>query len=430
MQRVVLYTLAIISTGLFLYSVGSQVTLADQIDDLKNKIHTRASDIQRLEQEIAEYQDQIYDTQKKAKTLSNSIYELDLTRKKLQADISITQNQIEQTNYEIQELQTAINRTARKIDSDYALIASIMRNINESDNQSLVEVILSNNELSDFWNNVESMERFRQVIGENLDNLEILHAELEEAKRREEQEKRDYIAYEKQLDDQKEVVEINKSSKNSLLRKTKNEEGEYQRILSEKKAAKDAFEAELANFEAQLKMVIDQGKLPEPGSAALWWPLDSVYVTQYFGNTDFARSGAYSGKGHNGVDFRAAVGTPVKSGASGVVQGVGNTDAYPGCYSYGKWVLVKHDNGLTTMNAHLSLIKVTEGQRVSMGDLLGYSGNTGYSTGPHLHFGVYASEGVQIVRLGDTKSRTNCADARIPVAPFNAYLNPIDYLPQ
>ena len=152
-------------------------------------------------------------------------------------------------------------------------------------------------------------------------------------------------------------------------------------------------------------------------------------VTQYFGNTEFAKSGAYSGKGHNGVDFRAAIGTPVKAALSGTVEGTGNTDAVRGCYSYGKWVLVKHSNGLTSLYAHLSEISASRGEEVRTGEIIGYSGNTGYSTGPHLHFTVYASNGVRVMKLGEsTGKKTPCANAEIPVSPLGAYLNPMDYL--
>lgn len=168
--------------------------------------------------------------------------------------------------------------------------------------------------------------------------------------------------------------------------------------------------------------------MPPAGKGVLAWPLPTIRITQYFGNTEFAKSGAYSGKGHNGVDFGASIGTEVKAALSGTVIGTGNTDQFKGCYSYGKWVLIRHENGLTTLYAHLSLIKVAKGQSVSTRETIGYSGNTGYSTGPHLHLTVYASQGVEIVRLGDIKKITNCGNAYIPVAPLNAYLNPLDYL--
>ena len=74
---------------------------------------------------------------------------------------------------------------------------------------------------------------------------------------------------------------------------------------------------------------------------------------------------------------------------------MGNTDQSCQGVSCGKWVLIKHANNLSTLYAHLSIIKVSGGQQVETGQLVGYSGDTGYATGPHLH-GVFASEGVEI----------------------------------
>jgi murein DD-endopeptidase MepM/ murein hydrolase activator NlpD len=182
-------------------------------------------------------------------------------------------------------------------------------------------------------------------------------------------------------------------------------------------------------LESKLQYTLDPSRLPSAGKGVLRWPLDSITVTQKFGNTDFAKSGAYNGSGHNGVDFRASVGTPVKAALAGTVAGTGNTDAIRGCYSYGKWVLIRHGNGLSTLYAHLSQVNVAEGQSVGTSGVIGYSGNTGYSTGPHLHFTVYASNGVRVMRLGDSTGKsTPCASATIPVAPFGAYLDPLTYL--
>jgi murein DD-endopeptidase MepM/ murein hydrolase activator NlpD len=82
------------------------------------------------------------------------------------------------------------------------------------------------------------------------------------------------------------------------------------------------------------------------------------------------------------------------------------------------------------MYAHFSQISVSQGQSVTTGDVLGYSGETGYATGPHLHFGVYVSSATQIITLGQaTNAQTPCGSAVMPVTPLAGYLNPLNYLP-
>jgi murein DD-endopeptidase MepM/ murein hydrolase activator NlpD len=128
------------------------------------------------------------------------------------------------------------------------------------------------------------------------------------------------------------------------------------------------------------------------------------------------------------------VGTPILAALSGTVLGTGNTDlshnaAGQQCLSFGKWVMIKHANGLDTLYAHLSQVSVSTGQAVGTGDTIGYSGMTGYATGPHLHFGVYASAGVKITTLGESRGATTpCQNASLPVSPVSGYLNPMSYL--
>jgi murein DD-endopeptidase MepM/ murein hydrolase activator NlpD len=241
----------------------------------------------------------------------------------------------------------------------------------------------------------------------------------------------------KELDSQKRTLVTQQGSLDAtrraqaeLLAETKSQESNYQALIAKKKAQEAAFEASLQDLQAKLQYTINPDQITPAGKGVLRWPVDSVRVTQTFGDTSFSRAGGYNGKGHNGIDLAASIGTPLKAALSGVVVGTGNTDNVRGCYSFGKWVMIKHANGLSTMYAHLSQIGVSTGQSVVTGQVIGYSGETGYATGPHLHFGVYVSSATQIINLGSaTKSKTACSNAIMPVVPLSGYLNPMSYLP-
>ncbi len=122
-------------------------------------------------------------------------------------------------------------------------------------------------------------------------------------------------------------------------------------------------------------------------------------------------------------------GTPIMAPLTGTVRAVGNTDAVPGCSSWGKWSLIDHANGLSTMYAHQDVISVSPGQKVNTGEVIGYVGNTGFSTGPHLHFTVYAKDGVTVRKFNEIKTVTSCGPASTPVAAVDAYIDPMLYLP-
>jgi murein DD-endopeptidase MepM/ murein hydrolase activator NlpD len=89
--------------------------------------------------------------------------------------------------------------------------------------------------------------------------------------------------------------------------------------------------------------------------------------------------------GHNGIDFHASRGTVIVAAAAGTVV-ISRNDGWNG--GYGQYIVIKHQNGTQTLYAHLSVNAVNEGQEVSQGQLVGYSGDTGKSFGPHLHFEV------------------------------------------
>lgn len=118
---------------------------------------------------------------------------------------------------------------------------------------------------------------------------------------------------------------------------------------------------------------------------ALWWPLDAVNVTGGFGNGSGVYT-QYNSGGHNGIDLGCGIGTPVYAADDGVIQfeGWGQNHSWMGKIA-GISVLIRHPWGYTGY-AHMSDTVINNGQAVARGQLIGHSGSTGGSTGPHLHF--------------------------------------------
>ncbi len=425
---------------LFLMIFISPVNSAT-IDDLKNKISNNNTNIEQIKIEIEKYQNEIDALGGKSNTLKNSIKKLDARKHRLEADILFTQAKINLATAKIDKLNTDITMKNKEIDNSNNAISQMIREMDKMQTNTLIEVILSNDTLSSFLNNIDSLEQLQNTVNQNLKKLENLKTALNITKIENEKQKKSLENSQGEILDQKQITENNRLKKNRLLYNTKNKESNYKKLLIQKKQIKEKLEREIANYESQLRIAIDPNSIPKPGVKIFSSPLGSKIsykscyrggtgncITQFFGNTAFSRSGAYNGKGHNGVDFRSSVGTKVRAVLAGVVSGTGNTDAYKGCYSYGRWVLIKHDDGLSTLYAHLNLTKVKVGQKLSTGEVIGYSGESGYATGPHLHLTTLATKGVRIVRLGDIKKITHCTNASIPVAPFNSYLNSLDYL--
>jgi murein DD-endopeptidase MepM/ murein hydrolase activator NlpD len=403
---------------------ASQISSADTIAELQAKIDASNDSKAALEKEIAKYQKQLDTVSTQATTLQNTIKSLDISTSKISTEAKLTQTNITKTSLNIEDTGIQISDKQNKINKNLAVITKTLRQIDQADSSTIIETLLLNEDLSDFWNDLESTVALQTKIREEIVTVQSVKTELEIAKAELEKKQKELTQYNKELAAKKAVLDSTKKEKSTLLTTTKNTQANYAKILAEKKALMDAFDKELAGYESQLKMIIDPHSFPPSGKGILAWPLDTVRITQNFGYTSFAKT-AYASGYHNGADFAASIGTKLKSAGNGVVEGVGNTDTVCPGASFGKWVFIRYDNGLASTYGHLSLITVAAGQRVSTGEVVGYTGNTGYSTGPHLHMSVYASQGVKISTL---KSAVCKGTYTMPIADPKAYLDPLTYL--
>ncbi len=417
------HTLIIFFAILTSSSLSAQV--ATTTDILKNKIEERNNQIKQLEAEISQYNVEVQNANSQAKTLQTTIKTLDLTKKKISTDIQLTESKISKTALTIDQIGDEISDTEDHIDVNHRSLINALRNIQAMENTSIIQTILSKKSLSDVWDDVETIRQIQGTIRVKTQELAMLKSDMESKQKALNDQKSSLVGLKQDLSGKKQAVEYTAKEKAALLSQTKNKELAFKELVKTKEQQKEQFEKEVFEYESQLNFLIDKGSYPRAKNGILSWPLDSVFITQKFGKTVGAEK-LYTSGSHNGVDFRASIGTKVKNVLTGTVVGTGNTDQYPGCYSFGKWVMVKHDNGLSTIYAHLSVISATNGQRLGTGDLIGYSGNTGYSTGPHLHISVYATQGVRIEQFINSRG---CKQAVLPLADIKAYLDPLAYFP-
>jgi murein DD-endopeptidase MepM/ murein hydrolase activator NlpD len=308
-------------------------------------------------------------------------------------------------------------------------VGESLRELNFVDNEPIGIALLTGNTLSSFFDQATSLESLRTGIEQEITNLSSLKTNLLSTKQIVEQKRQELASLKQILSSQQMGLTVTKSSQTQLLTQTQNQESTYQKMIAQKKAQESQFEKDLQDFEGKLDLSFSSTSLPPTGSQPLAWPLASVRITQYFGNTAFAtaNSQVYNGHGHNAIDLAANIGTPLLAARDGIVVGTGNTDATCAGASYGKWVFIKHNDGLSTLYAHLSVIQVTKGQSVTQGETIGLSGQTGYATGPHLHFSVMATAGSEIASFASK----SCIGKTytMPVADQTAYLNPLSFLP-
>ncbi|HRH26832.1 MAG TPA: peptidoglycan DD-metalloendopeptidase family protein [Parcubacteria group bacterium] len=394
-------------------------------DELKNKIDDRQAQIKKLEEEIKQFNAEVENANKEAKTLETTIKSLDLTKKKITTDINLTENKISKTNLTIQQIGGEISTKEEQIENNRKAVTNAIKNAQFIDNNNIITMILTTKSISDVWKDIDNIQTIREAIRDKTKELSGLKRELEVKQEDLSEQKEELVDLKQDLSGKKQAVEYTVKEKATVLTQTKSKEQAFKELVKTKEQQRTQYLKELFEYESQLKYLIDPNSYPQGKPSILAWPLDNVYITQRFGKTVGAQK-LYTSGSHNGVDFRATVGTRVKNVLTGTVVGSGNTDQYPGCYSFGKWVMVRHDNGLSTIYAHLSVISVNNGQKLETGDTIGFSGNTGYSTGPHLHISVYATQGVRIEKFVNSRG---CKEAVIPLADIRAYLDPMEYFP-
>ena len=395
-------------------------------DELARQKQEKQRQLDALEKRMAEYQSEIKQAQGQANTLKNQINILNLQIAQTETQIQITEDKIDATNIEIAEVTAKIVKTEADIKTQKNILKELIAEINDLDQRSPLEIALENDNFDQFLDQVQYINTIQEQTQAALTKIKELKIDLEnrQADLKVEKTKLDNLL--SQLDVVKAGLAGQHVVKQQLLDQTRGQERAYQRLLAASEEDEKKLLDEINDLDNQIAAKLGNNRI-KPINGLLAWPMKGT-LTQGYGNTGF-RSLGYSF--HNGIDVAAPAGTPIYAAADGVVEAVGTGEG-----AYGNWVAIKHMTGkfenrqIITLYAHMSSFRVKDGQAVSMGDLIGFEGNTGNTTrllygphrGYHLHFTVFDARGFGIAAGTNVKAFGNYQ------VPYGAPYNPLDFL--
>ena len=240
---------------------------------------------------------------------------------------------------------------------------------------SFSDLITRMDNISEVMESDKSLEAQYIAARENVETVKAEYEQIQEeqiAKKAELEQRKEEL--EKQIADAEEIIKALEDDINAYKAEYLNNEKAEQDLQAEIKEKTE-------QFNKQQELLQNQGQTVVSGSGSFMAPLSGTrYVTSGFGWRVHPIFG--DNRFHAGVDISASAGEPIYAADSGTVQ----TAVYSA--SYGNYVVVNHGNGYTTLCAHMSSMAVSSGQTVSKGQVIGYVGSTGWSTGPHLHYEV------------------------------------------
>lgn len=392
MRHKLLKSLCLVLSLMFVFSTcfTAQASSVSELQSEKKQIQSKIDEAEKkiasLKAEKSKQQEYVSALQGKVSLQQDKLDTLNSEKKALQNQISEIETKIENTTKEIEKAQVEIDKKQAEFEDIYAQYCQRLRAMYISGNVSTLEVLLESGDMSSILTRAQMVKCVSAQDSATLDELmkkmEEIEAEKQELEKKKEELKNDKEDLNNQKAElQSSIDEVNKvkaeldkevAECNAAIRSLSSTQSEIQETIDANKDAQKEIDAEISRALAASK---PSGNY-NPGSGQLGYP--TSYRTISAGYPNY-KSGAY----HGGVDFPCPSGTPVYAADSGYVA-----IAKSLTYSYGKYIVINHGNGLSTLYAHNSSLVVSQGQAVEKGQLIAYSGSTGNSTGPHCHFEV------------------------------------------
>ena len=349
-----------------------------------------------LKGENKEIQAEINAIRSKYDANASEIQDLVDTKAAIDQEISLLNEQIINTNEQIAAYSQLIADTQDELDIAQLTLNGLnekhklrIRAMEEEGTVSYWEVIFEANTFIDMLDRITMMQEIAAADQARLQEMRQIAAAVSNAKSELETGKSELELTRLQLDTAQAELDIKREESDEILRELAKKQDEFQAMLDESEAAQDALMQEIASKEKELKeakyeeelaKLALQGQNP-PSSAGWLTPVSGYTLTSPFGNRLHPVLGYY--RMHNGIDMACPQGTPIYATRAGKV-----TTASYQAGGAGYYVSINHLDGFSSIYMHMTHFVVSAGQTVSQGQLIGYVGSTGISTGPHLHFGI------------------------------------------
>jgi len=358
------------------------------IQDLNQQIETNKTKIDNLKKATEEYAQKIEEFKNKAVSLKNQLGLLDNQITKAELDINTNQLEIDKTKLEIDSLDWRINKEQKEIEEQKNNLIEYIKQIDKSDRKSYLEILILNDSFAEFFNQISYLEQVQSDLKISVDRLKLLQNALTVQKADKERQKSDLEKLKKDLITKQDKLKDDLAAKENLLITTRSSEVQFQNLLIQAKQQQNEIDSEVLQLQEQVKNKIQRLRTENtsPQNTLVDWPIASREITAYFHDPDYPFRYVYE---HPAIDIRTKQGTPIRAPAAGYVART--VDAGYG-YSY---IIIIHDNGISTVYGHVSAIYVKEDTYVKVGDIIGLTGalpgtrGAGrLTTGPHLHFEV------------------------------------------
>ena len=309
----------------------------------------------------------------------------------LDAQLAAVQTQIDQETAKLVLLGQQVDQAKEQLIQKQAELArhiadfgKRMRIMYKSGQVSGVELVFSAANFTDLMNRIFF---FNDIVREDrrqLAELQKERAAIEAMKVDLEAKQAEQAQVVKQIKDQKAQLQAVRDQRAAREQQIAAIEAQFQQQLAEMQAQRAALQAQIGTLIRESSRARSSGK---------WkWPLDGA-LTQGFGCTSYPfepyEPSCPSKHFHSGLDIAADYGTPVHAADGGIVHNFTMGCSWGGgLCGYGRYVIIVHAGGFTTLYGHLSSWAVGDGVQVDKDTVIGYEGSTGNSTGPHVHFEI------------------------------------------